>query len=138
MKWLSAIASFGLMVMLTVSSSGCKKGESGTAAAGGEEKYTVTGPKDTNITVGKKNTIDVKVDRKKGFDGPVDVEVTGLPDKVTATPAKTTISKDSTSTTITLEAANEAKASDDNVVKVKTSGGGANKEVSFKLSIKKN
>jgi hypothetical protein len=48
----------------------------------------------------------------------------------------TTIGKENNSAEITLKAANDAKTVDNQAIKVTTSGGGASKDVSFKLSVK--
>jgi hypothetical protein len=126
------------MVLLTVSSSGCKKGEQGTATApGGEEKYTVTAPPDEKLNLDEKKSVEVKIDRKKGFDDEVKVEVTGLPEKVKAEPDKGTIGKDKTSFKFELVVAKDAAAVDNHAVTIKSSGGGASKDVNFKLTINK-
>jgi uncharacterized membrane protein len=135
MKWLSAIASFSLMVMLTVSSSGCKKGEQKSVEGPKGEKLTLTAPPDTDIKVGNTAKVTVKIAREK-FTDPVDIEITDLPAGVTADPAKTTIGKDNTSADITLKAANDAKA-DSKEAKVKASGGSLSQEANFKVTVKK-
>src|SRR5438445_11519231 len=137
MKWLSAIASFGLMVVLTVSSSGCKKGEKETGSVGGSEKYEIQGPADTSINPGKTAEITVKITRKGDFKDDVKVSIADLPDKVTATPKETTVGKDNSSATIKLEAANDVTAVKDHVVTINSSGGGASPKVTFKLTVNK-
>jgi hypothetical protein len=137
MKWLSAIASFGLALTLTVSSSGCKKGEKGEAKAGGETKYTVEGPAPTSIDPGKSTEVTVKISRKGDFKDEVKVSLADLPEKVTATPKEPTIGKDNTSATIKLEAANDAPAVKDHAINITTSGGGATEKISFKLTVNK-
>ncbi|MCI0458744.1 MAG: hypothetical protein L0Z62_17435 [Gemmataceae bacterium] len=137
MKVFSAFAMIVLALTLSVGSVGCKKGEEGKAQTpSGEEKYTVEGLKDQTIKVGDSEKVTIKVTRVKGFDGPIEVKLANLPDKVEATPAETTIGKENNSAEITLKAANDAKTVENQAVKVTTSGGGASKDVSFKLSVK--
>ena len=134
MKWLSAIASFAVMVMLTVSSSGCKKGEQKSAEGEGGKKLTVTAPPETDVKAGDTAKVTVKIAREK-FDDPVDIEITDLPAGVTADPAKTKIEKGKTSADITLKADKEAKAAS-KVAKVKASGGGLSQDVTFQVTVK--
>jgi hypothetical protein len=134
MKWLSAIASFSVMVMLTVSSSGCKKGEQKTAEGEGGKKLTVQAPADTEIEGGKDIKVTVKITREK-FTDPVDIEISDLPAGVTADPAKKTIGKDDSSADITLKVDEKAKA-DTKLAKVKASGGGLSQDVTFKVTVK--
>ncbi len=139
MKWLSTIASFGLMVMLTVGSSGCKKGDKQTAStSGGTEKFTLNGPGDVTIKHGDTKEIKVTIDRKEGFKtGDVTVKLTDLPKGVEADTTEKKIEKDHTSCTFNLTT---AKVAEDGVVgtaKIEAEGGGAKANASFKVTVEK-
>jgi hypothetical protein len=137
MKGLSFAATLALSAVLVTGGSGCKKGEQGPATVGGEEKYTAEGPPNASLKVGDSTKVKLTITRTKGFDGPVEVELKGVPDKVTVEPGtKTTIGKENTSAEFTLKAANDAAAKDDVPLTIHTAGGGASKDVHFKLTIK--
>ena len=134
MKWLSAIASFGVMVALTVSSSGCKKADQQTS---GGNKFTLTAPKETTIAPGKTEKVTVKIARQKGFEeGDVKVDLSDLPAGVTADPAEAKITGKNDTVDITLKAAADAKE-ESKEAKATAAAGSDKAEVRFKVSVSK-
>src|SRR5438067_9038761 len=73
----------------------------------GDKELTLTPPGNTSITQGTSGNAKVTIKRTK-FDDPVDIEISGLPDKVTAEESKKTIGKDSTDTTFILKVDDKA------------------------------
>jgi uncharacterized membrane protein len=134
MKWLSVLASFGLMIALTVSSSGCKKADQQTSKA---NKFTVEAPKDVNLAPGKTKTVTVKISRKTGFeDGTVKLSIEGLPKGVTCEPASPAITGKNNEIDITLSAANDAPETAKEATIAATANGDKG-EVRFKVNVKK-
>jgi hypothetical protein len=136
MKWLSAIASFGLMVVLTVSSSGCKKGETTTKEGEGGKKLTVTAPGATSIKQGDSQTVTVKIAREK-FTEPVEIKFSNLPDKISVVEKDLTIAKDKDEGKFTLKADATAEVVDGKEATVTATGGGITTDAKFKVSVTK-
>ena len=136
MKWLSAIASFSVMVMLTVSSSGCKKGETKTGEGPEGKKLTLTTPSPTSIKQGESETVTVKIAREK-FTDPVEIKFSNLPDKVSVVEKDLTIAKDKDEGKFTLKAEGEAPVVDGKEATVTATGGGATTDAKFKVSVTK-
>jgi hypothetical protein len=61
---------------------GCNKG-GGAATTSSGKGFELTNVTDQSVTQGDTNTIRVAVDRKGGFDGPVTIELIGVPAGVT-------------------------------------------------------
>jgi hypothetical protein len=66
----------------------------------------------------------------------VELKITGLPEGVSIMEDNMTISKDATTTKLTLKAAADAKPVDDHPVTVTASGSGMKQDVSFKVTVK--
>jgi uncharacterized membrane protein len=134
MKWFSAIASFGVMAALTVSSSGCKKADQQTSPG---NKFSVKAPGDINISPGKTEKVTIKIDRKKGFeDGTVKFKLTGFPTGVTADPADPEITGKNDAVDVKLTASKEAKEEAKEVT-ITGDAGGDKAEARFKVNVKK-
>jgi uncharacterized membrane protein len=133
MKWVSVLASFGLMVALTLSSSGCKK-DTQTSEKG---KFSVTAPSDTNIAPGKDTKVTIKIDRKKGFEkGTVKFKFSDFPTGVTADPKEPEITEDKNAVDVTLTA--DAKAKEEaKEVTITATANGDKAEARFKVNVKK-
>src|SRR5262249_3644417 len=134
MKWLWVFASFCLMATLTVSSSGCKKGETKTGEGEGGKKLTVTAPNATSIKQGDSQSVTVKISREK-FTDPVDIKFSNLPDKVSVVESDLKIPKDKDEGKFTLKAEEGAPVVDGKEVTVTASGGGINQDAKFKVSV---
>jgi hypothetical protein len=61
---------------------GCNKG-GGAATTSSGKGFELTNVTDQSVTQGDTNTVRVAVDRKGGFDGPVTIELIGVPAGVT-------------------------------------------------------
>ena len=72
--------------------------------------------------------------REQEFDDPVSIELSDLPDKVTAEDATKTIAKDSTSATFTLKAAKDAPVTDGKEVKV-TANASPNPALAYSVEV---
>jgi uncharacterized membrane protein len=101
-----------------------------------DKKLTLTAPGNTSINQGETAAINVDITRDK-FNEPVVLKFTGLPEGVTVMEKDLTISKDATTTKLTLNAGAEAKAVDDHKVTVIASGGGMTQEATFNVSVRK-
>jgi uncharacterized membrane protein len=134
MKWLSVLASFGLMVALTVSNSGCKKGDTTTSEKG---KFTLKTPGDVSIAPGKSEKVTIKIERKKGFeDGTVKFKISGLPAGVKADPEDPEITGKNDAVDVTLSADKNAKEEGKEVTVTATAGDDKS-EGRFKVTVKK-
>jgi hypothetical protein len=136
MKWFSFVATGLLAVALLVGGTGCPTGEKKTAAGEGGKKLSVKSPADTSVNPGETATIVVDITRDK-FNDPVVLMFTGLPDGVSIMESDMTISKDVSTSKLTLKADSDAKPVDDHKVTVSASGGGMKPEATFKVTVKK-
>src|SRR5262245_15535604 len=113
MRWLSFVASFGLIVALSVGSVGCKKGGNNTTSGTGTEGTAGWGGlgdvtlKDGSVKQGKETTLSVKLNRKSGKKDKVTVKV-NTPDKITAKPASKDLENDEVSQDFTISVAENA------------------------------
>jgi uncharacterized membrane protein len=130
-----SLVTFGFVgVVLLVGGTGCTR-ESKTTEGEGGRKLTVKGPASTSIKAGETATINIDITRVK-FNDPVALTFAGLPDGVSIMESDQTISKDATSTKLTLKASTDAKPIDDQKVTVTASGGGMSEDVAFKVTVK--
>jgi hypothetical protein len=118
---------------------GCKEGNTATNAAGhGFELNDVT---DQSVSQADTDSVKVSVDRKGGFDGPITIEVMGLPAGVTVDGGNThtILAKDST-ITLKLMASDTAAPSNVNAITLRASanvdGQNLSKQDTFNLKVK--
>ena len=131
MKWFSFV-----VALVLASGLGCSGKKETTKE--GDKELSLTPPLNTSIKQDTAETVDVKIKRVK-FDDPVTVEISDLPDKVTAEESKKTIAKDADKATFTLKAAKDAPVTDGTEVKftAKTDALKTTTTAKFKLSVKK-
>jgi uncharacterized membrane protein len=134
MKWFSFVTTGLLTVALLVGGPGCTNKEKKTAEGEAGKKLSVKAPADTSIKQGETATINVDITREK-FNDPVELKFAGLPDGVSIMENDLTISKDVSSTKLTLKAAADAKPVDHHKVTVTASGGGMKPEATFKVTV---
>lgn len=103
------------------------------ASGAGDTKLELTAPADQTIERGKTNPIAIMVDRH-GFEGPVDIAFSGLPQGVTV-PASGGIPAGDSSRDFVLTAAPEAALVQDHVVTVVASSRDMRVTQVFKLSV---
>ena len=101
------------------------------------KKLTLKAPADTSIKQGETATINVDITRDK-FNDPVELKFVGLPEGVSIMENDRTLSKDATSSKLTLKADADAKVVDKHEVTVTASGGGLTQAATFKVTVKKN
>ncbi|MGE3809387.1 MAG: hypothetical protein AB7K24_32385 [Gemmataceae bacterium] len=92
--------------LLSVALIGCSK-ESAQVEGKGGKKLELTGPSKTDVTQGETAKITIKVDRKE-FKGPVDLEVSQLPEGITVLENEKRIVEGKDSVELTLKATPEA------------------------------
>jgi len=110
------------------------KGTNAVVAA--DKKLTLTAPGNTSVKQGEDATINVAITRDK-FNDPVKLDFKNLPKGVKVMEKDWEISKDATSSKLTLHADADAPPVDDQVVTVSATGGGLTQEHTFKVSVKK-
>jgi hypothetical protein len=105
MRLLSFVASFGLIVALSVGSVGCKKSGTNNAGSGSPAAWgTLSEPSEVKIKKGKTATLKVSIDRKGDKkDDEVTIKVTP-PAKITVSPTDKKLGKADTSAEFTLTA----------------------------------
>ena len=136
MRWYTFVISGLLTASLLAGVVGCPYTPRSTEESKGGKKLTLKGPADASLKPGETVTINVDITRDK-FNDPVELKFTGLPEGVTMVENDRTISKDASSSKLTLQAAADAKAVDDHKVTVTASGGGMTQEATFKVTVKK-
>jgi uncharacterized membrane protein len=136
MKWFSLVVTCLLTVALLSGGVGCTKGEKKTVEGEGGKKLTLKAPGNTTVKQGDTAAISVDITREK-FNDPVELKITGLPEGVSIMEDNMTISKDATSTKLTLKAAADAKPVDDHPVTVTATSGGLKQDATFKVTVKK-
>jgi hypothetical protein len=100
------------------------------------KQLTVKGPANTSIKQGDTTAISVDITRDK-FNDPVSLKFAGLPEGVSIMEKDLIISKDMTSTKLTLKAAADALITDDHKVTITASGGGETQAATFNVTVKK-
>jgi uncharacterized membrane protein len=133
MKCYSFVSTALIAASLLVYGTGCTR-ETKTTEGEGGKKLTLKGPSSTTIKAGETATINIGISREK-FNEPVALTFNGLPDGVSIMESDRSISKDATSTKLTLKAANDAKPMDDHKVTVTATGGNLSESVDFKLTV---
>jgi uncharacterized membrane protein len=135
MKRFSFVTPGLFTVALLVCGPGCSGEKAGVEGEGGK-KLSVKAPGGTSIKPGDTATINIDITREK-FNDPVGLKFTGLPEGVSIMENDLTISKDVSTTKLTLKAAADAKPVEDHKVTVIASGGGMKPEATFKVTVKK-
>jgi uncharacterized membrane protein len=100
------------------------------------KRITLKAPADVSVNQGESATIAVDITREK-FNDPVSLKYSGLPEGVRIMENDMTISKDASSTKLTLRADDDAKPVDNHPVTVTASAGSTTQTATFKVTVKK-
>jgi len=128
MRWISCAVAVLLLVNV-----GCSD-KKGKVTGEGGKVLELTAPGNTTIKQAGKETITVKIKREK-FDDPVTVELSNLPEGVTAKEKSMKIDKGSTEASFVLEATDKATVQKGHKVKVMASSGDMKVEKEFTVNV---
>ncbi len=109
------------------------------AVANPENTFTVSLPSlETHLKQGEKKTIKISISRGKNFDQDVNLEMTGIPKGVTASPGSPSIKSSDKEADVTFEASKDAELGDFTVhVTATPAKSGAATSADLKLGVKK-
>jgi hypothetical protein len=118
-----SLLAVAVAVLVLAAGCGTNPTKTNTVKGEGGKELSLTPPMGTSIKQGETKSVTVKVDRKN-LDEPITVEISDLPEGVTAKETTKKLEKGEKEITFTLEAKPDAKLEKGHKVKVKASAGG--------------